>query len=301
MKHRIFCFACVGLMLFFLGCGAAEPAPAATPSPALATPPAITPAEPTPEPTPVSYIDPTGDTIITRFIPPTGYSRISGEAYAEFVRELPLLPHGSPVYTHSGALSPLSGIHAAVLDIDVGERDLQQCADAALRIRCEYLFAAEEYDKIAYHLTNGFLFSYPEWREGFRLQVKGNKTRMVKSAEADESYECFRKYLDVLFNYASTRSLAPESEPIPPSDMRPGDIFIFSGKPGHCLIVLDVCANESGHLAFLLGQSSMPAQQIHVITAAWPQEGPWFYSWELKDVFYAAGWEFPEGSLKRMP
>jgi len=260
---------------------------------------------PTPYPTQdVFYIhgsiDESGDTIRTRFVPPTGYTRTDGKAYENFISDQALLPHGSPVLLHTGEVSALSGYHAAVLCIDVGKRDLQQCADAALRLRCEYLFAAGEYDRINYHLTNGDLFSYTEYRDGYRLEVDGNKTEMVKKADYDDSYATFRKYLDVLFNYASTRSLRPESAPVALNEMRVGDIFIISGRPGHCVIVMDLCENEVGGKAFLLGQSSMPAQQIHILNN--PNTGnPWFYVSDIVFPYRLANWEYDEESLRRMP
>lgn len=293
---------CLCLLALLSACAPVAPAVTPAPTPAAPRHDAVIerPADPSPEPTPFLWIDPAGDTVATRIRTPEGYARTVGNAYEEFIRDLPLLPDGSPVVTHEGEISPLSGYHAAVIDLDVGERDLQQCADAALRIRCEYLFAAEQYDAINYHLTNGDEFPYALWREGYRLEVKGNDTRMVEKADPDGSYESFREYLNVLFNYASTRSLEPESTPISREEMRVGDIFIVSGRPGHCMIVADLCENEAGEKAFLLAQSSMPAQSIHIIEL--PQmDGPWFRLDEIGEPFAIQGWEFPEGSLRRMP
>ncbi len=292
------------MLIFCAGCGSVSPAPALrfTPPPAHTAVPSPTPANPADvQPAvPFDYIDETGDTIRTRFFLPEGYTRTAGNDYEEFIRDLKLMPHGSPILQYDGAISPLNGWQAAVLQIDVGERNLQQCADAALRLRCEYLFSSGQYDRINYHLTNGDTFPYAKYREGYRLRVNGNRTKMVKTAVPDESYAAFRQYLDVLFNYASTRSLRPESTPISLDEMRVGDIFIISGSPGHCVIIMDLCENEAGEKAFLIGQSSMPAQQIHIIRNPATSD-PWLY---VKDVFFPyslAGWEFDAESLRRMP
>jgi hypothetical protein len=190
--------------------------------------------------------------------------------------------------------------HAAVLAIDVGSRDLQQCADAALRLRCEYKFSVGDYEGIDYHLTNGFEFPYAKYREGYRLEVEGNKTRLVKAAQPDDSYETFRKYLNVLFNYASTRSLSLECETIPLQSMEIGDVFLISGAPGHCVVVMDMCENDAGDKAVLLGQSSMPAQQIHILRFP-DQESPWL---NLNEVWFPLkiyDWEYTKENVMRMP
>ena len=51
-------------------------------------------------------------------------------------------PANAPVLIYTGAQKWRQDVHAAVIDIDVGRRDLQQCADAIMRLRAEWLFAA---------------------------------------------------------------------------------------------------------------------------------------------------------------
>lgn len=253
---------------------------------------------PTPAPTPYVYINEQGDTIATRFIPPAGFTRTQTDAYGEFLRSQPLLPQGSPVLLYNGEQGSIQDWHAAVLAIDVGTRDLQQCADAALRLRCEYLFSIGDYEGITYHLTNGYPFAYSKWREGYRLG--SDKASMEKRARADTSYESFREYLNVLFNYASTRSLAPESDTIPLDDLCIGDIFIFAGKPGHCVIVMDMCENTQGARAVLLAQSSMPAQSVHIIQPpGYPHA--WMQITDIEMPVKIMYWEFGEEHIKRMP
>lgn len=257
---------------------------------------------PTPIPTPTplqSLIDPAGDTIRTRILPLEGFVRKEADDYGEYLRDLPLLADSSPVLLYNGELSPLSGRHAAVIDIDTGTRDLQQCADAALRLRCEYLFSIGEYDKINYHLTNGDELPYSKYRDGYRLKVNGNKTSMHKTAKRDESYETFREYLDVLFNYASTRSLYPESEQIAFDDIKIGDVLLFAGKPGHCIIIIDICEDAIGNKAMLLAQSSMPAQQIHIISKL--DNRPWVVLSEGSFPVIIEGWTFTLEHIRRIP
>ncbi len=106
-------------------------------------------------------INSSGRTILERFNPPSGYVRqhCSADSFGEYLRNLPLKPNGSPVLFYDGSLKN-SNKHAAVLDMDIGDRDLQQCADAIMRIRAEYFFNRKEYDQISYHFVNSFNADY---------------------------------------------------------------------------------------------------------------------------------------------
>ena len=303
-RHGMRTWACAVLfscMLLFSACTPVSPAPApsaaaaATVQPSLSPSPAVTPTS-----TPYEVIDPEGATIETRFRPPQGYERKSVDGYGEFLRGQKLLPDGSPILLYNGEEAAIQAWNAGVLELSVGDRDLQQCADAALRLRCEYLYSIGEYDKINYHLTNGDEFPYSKWREGYRLEVNGNTTRMVKTAKPDGSYEAFYDYMQVLFNYASTRSLYPESEVVPLRDIQVGDIFIFSGSPGHCVIVMDVCENELGEKAILVGQGNMPAQQVHIICTPGTDQ-PWLFLNEIWGRIKIMSWGFTSDNIRRMP
>ena len=297
-------YAVVSAVLFFVllsGCAPniTSPVPMQV-APTEEASPSPSPTPATPSPTPYAVLDPEGNTIRTRFRPPQGYERKQADGYGEFLRDQKLLPDGSPVLLYNGEKAFMQDWHAAVLSLSVGDRDLQQCADAALRLRCEYLYSIGEYEKINYHLTNGDEFPYSKWREGYRLEVDGNTTRMVKKVQPDESYETFYAYMQRLFNYASTRSLFPESTVIPRQDIKPGDILIFSGSPGHCIIIIDVCENELGEKAILLAQSNMPAQQVHILRPPYADQ-PWMFLNELWGRIQIMSWGFTDENIRRMP
>ncbi len=247
-----------------------------------------------------SYINKKGTTIAQRINVPEGYKRTTGDEYAEFLRNQELLPDGSPVLLYNNSKKLKQNIHIAVLSIDVGKKNLQQCADSVLRLRSEYLYKSKQYDKINFHLTNGQEFPYTKYRDGYRLKVEGNKTSLIKTAQPDDSYEAFRQYLDVLFTYAGTLSLSNECKNIDKSDMRIGDIFIKGGTPGHCVIIVDMCDNDKGEKMFLLAQGYMPAQQIHILKNP-ESNSPWYSINDLKYPFKTPEFTFEEKSLKRMP
>ena len=114
----------------------------------------------------------------------------------------------SPVLLYDGTEKRNQADHAAVFSMPVFDSDLQQCADSIMRIYGEYFWAMGDYDRIAFHLTNGFLMDYPSWRAGKRISVNGNRVEWVNKAGKDESYENFLSYLRSVMAYAGTLSLS---------------------------------------------------------------------------------------------
>ena len=49
------------------------------------------------------------------------------------------------------------------------------------------------------------------------------------------------------------------------NNIKPGDVLIRGGFPGHAVIVMDMATNSAGKKIYLLAQSYMPAQDIHVL------------------------------------
>ena len=247
---------------------------------------------------------PQGARIKDRFNPPQGFERtvIGDASFEAYLRDLPLKPHGAPVRYYDGAIKQRNNVHDAVVDMDVGERDLQQCADAIMRLRAEYLYGQGRYDEILFHLTNGFPVGYEKWVEGYRIALEGNRTYWVKKTNPSESYQSFRKYLDLVFAYAGTLSLSKELEPIELSEMQIGDVFIQGGSPGHAVIIVDMAAHrETGEKIFLLAQSYMPAQEIQILKNPMDEKiSPW-YSIDFKGPLNTPEWTFDRGDLKRFP
>lgn len=201
---------------------------------------------------------------------PEGYERVAVEdttSFAYFLRNLKLKPLGTPIYTYDGRESSLTNYAYAVIDgYDTGTEDIQQCADAIIRLRAEWLYAHRRYDDIAFHFTNGWLCDYKHWAEGYRVSVQGNKTSWYQAKKPDYGYPTFRKYLDMVFYYAGTISLSKELKQVNLVDMQIGDVFITSGSPGHAILVIDVAQNAETHdKCFILAESYMPAQDIHIL------------------------------------
>lgn len=243
-----------------------------------------------------------GGTVSERFITPKGFTRLSSPEnnFAYFLQHQPLKPHGSLVHLYNGA-EKQNKVAAAVLSMDVGNKDLQQCADAVMRLRAEYLYKTKQYDKLHFKFTNGFNTLYTKWREGYRITVSGNKVNWIKTTKESTSYNSFKEYLQMVFTYAGTASLAKELKPINIKDMQIGDVFIKGGSPGHAVIVIDMAEEKAtGKKVFMVAQSYMPAQDIHILVN---QESsfisPWYELNPQATTITTPEWDFYSTQLMR--
>jgi len=242
-----------------------------------------------------------GSTIQDRFKTPEGFVRIKTEegSFGEYLRNLPLKSHGSKVYYYNGRVKGRD-VHEAVIDIDVGTRDLQQCADAVMRLRAEYLYGKGLYDRIHFNFVNGFKADYVTWSQGNRIRVDGNNAYWVLQAEPSTDYESFREYLNMVFAYANTLSLSQEMKKVPLTDMNIGDVFMKGEEPGHCVIVVDMAENLStGEKKFIIAQSYMPAQYIHILKNPENKSGDPWYSLDFGERLITPEWTFNKDQLMR--
>jgi Domain of unknown function (4846) len=246
-----------------------------------------------------STINEKGMTVRTRFIPADGFERRPADerSFATYLRNLPLKPVGTQVRYFDGAIKDDDDVYEAVVDMEITNKDLQQCADAVMRLRGEYFYSIEAYDQISFTLTNGFKVDYTEWAKGNRVIVNGNKTVWRKTAEASNTHKVFRNYMDFIFTYAGTLSLSQCLHAKDMKDIASGDVFILGGSPGHAVIVVDVAENKAGEKIFLLAQSYMPAQETQILkNNNDPSLSPW-YSANLGGTLNTPQWTFDTRQL----
>jgi len=240
-------------------------------------------------------------TVESRVAVPAGWQRLPAApgSFAAWLRGLPVKPGRPEVRLFDGSKKWNQEAHHLVLDVDVGKRDRQQCADAVMRLRAEFQRQAGQEGEICFRFTDGTKARWSEWKTGMRPHLGGRKTTWEKTAAPDPSYASFRRYLDIVFSYAGTLSLARELDQ--PADARriaAGDVFIQGGSPGHAVIVVDVAEDQQGRRAVLLAQSYMPAQDIHVLRNPKTPGSPW-YVIEGQGPLATPEWDFPAGSLRR--
>lgn len=249
-----------------------------------------------------SIINAAGEDLISRIQTPPGFERVSYEAgsFGYFLQHLTLKPEGSKVMLYDGREKSRQDVHAAILDIDVGKRDLQQCADAVMRLRAEYLWQAGRFQDIQFSFTNGFPAPYSRWRSGERIRINGNEVSWVNRTEESDSYSTFRAYMNFIFAYAGTLSLDRDLKAKAIDYIEAGDVFIQGGSPGHAVLVMDKAVHpDTGEKLVLLAQSYMPAQDIHILRNLRALElSPWYSVREFADIVHTPEWHFTKKDLK---
>ena len=242
-----------------------------------------------------------GNMLLNRIQVPEGYerSKIYMGSFADWLRHLPLLSGNPAVKLYNKELKNNQTAQFAVLNIDIGNEDLQQCADAVMRLKAEYHYSKKEFSKIHFNFTNGDNATYSKWIEGYRPILKGNKVSWTKTAQKDSSYKNFKAYLRQVFMYAGTSSLSKELLTIPKETIQAGDVFIHGGFPGHAVIVLDIAFNEkTEEKIFIIAQSYMPAQDIHILKNPLVEKSPW-YSIKFETSLETPEWTFEPTEAKR--
>lgn len=216
---------------------------------------------------------------------PAGYERIAGEdpRYSEFLRSIPLKENGTPVmkYTGEKASAGTQVRSYAVLDIPLLS-NAEQCADAAMHIRADYLFRTGQYGKICFY----------------------NYAKLPMKYLGGRSAKAFNAYLRSVFNTCNTTTLVNSLDNRELKDIQPGDVFVYKVRPGHqyghAIMVVDVAENpKNGRRMFLLAEGSTPACDIHILRNTGRRSSPWFYVDGKSDSFLLTVFTFHKDELWR--
>lgn len=213
---------------------------------------------------------------------PEGFERVSVKknSFEFYLRNL-RLKSDNTVYLYDGSKKLNQSLHYAVIDIPLSNKNLQQCADAIMRLRATYFFDKNEYDKII-----------------FKSKTKTYAFQSYKNlAQLNSSFE---NYLEIVFlncgTYNLDEMLNKKSNLL---NISIGDVFIKAGSPGHAMIVVDVAVNtKNKKVIYLLAQSFMPAQSMHiVINPNNTNYSPW-YKADENNLIKTPGYTFKVTELK---
>ena len=208
---------------------------------------------------------------------PQGYERIAvpANSFGAFLRSVSLKKDRT-VYLYNGQKKYNQSAQYAVLNISTGNKDLQQCADAVMRLRAEYLKSKDQPICFADNNRTNYCWS--------QYQHRG-----------------WQGYLDIVFGMCGTLSLEKQLKKTGWEQLKIGDVVIKGGSPGHAVIVMDIARHKTtGKLIFLLAQSYMPAQDIHLLIN--PREtnlSPWY---SIPDKYLETPeWSFHSTCLRTWP
>lgn len=212
--------------------------------------------------------------------PPAGYERppATKGSFAGWLRNI-RIKKGRTVFLYNGVPKRNQEAQYAVLDVPVGNKDLQQCADAVMRLRAQYLYSRKRFDEIWFSDNSGKKYVCPAAIDSTR----------------------FERYLEKVYAYCGTLSLEKQLRGVADfTTIQPGDVLIKGGSPGHAVMVVDVAVNRAGKKLYMLAQSYMPAQDIHVLKNPSDSEySPWYEVDSDNSFIFTPEWTFTPKQLKR--
>lgn len=215
-----------------------------------------------------SHINEDSLTIRSRVKVPKGYTRVEyGEGtFEDYLRNYKLKAFGSKIINYDDTDYFWQGGHIGILDISVPKNGLQQCADALIRVRSEFLWDNNRKDEIGFNFTSGHYCSWIAYADGYRPIINGSKVSFSKSAAKDISKDNFYRYLNLIYMYSGTLSLYNELPKIENAKtLKIGDMLIKGGSPGHIVMICDEAMNADGEKIYLLFQGNTPAQSVHLV------------------------------------
>lgn len=227
----------------------------------------------------------TAPTIVCQIPLPKGFERVTEDSnnFAFYLQHLSLKKDNT-VYYYDGSKKSNQNLHYAVVNISVPNKDLQQCADAVMRLRAEYFFARKEYNKIEFKSTN----------------TTYNFSKFLQLSSTTNFEKIKNDYLETVFENCGTYNLADMlNYKQNARDLTIGDVFVKVGSPGHAMLVVDCAINKTtNEKIFLLAQSFMPAQSIHIVkNINNPNVSPW-YKVDTSSIVETLGYIFTWNNLK---
>jgi len=242
------------------------------------------------------------DTLKSRHAAPHGFERVAAApgSFAAFLRHLPLKPKGTPLRLYDGAKVSWPIYAGAIVDLDLGKRDLQQCADTLIRLYAEYRYAKGAAESLSFNFTSGDAFPYADYLKGRRPQVSGSEVSWRMGGETQHGRKAFRRWLDTIFLYAGTASLARDLPRVKLKDAQIGDLFIAPGFPGHTVMIADMAVDATGSRKMLLVEGFTPAQDAHVLKNVNPLSAGDWYDLENDEDLITPVWRFTPDQLHRM-
>ena len=202
-------------------------------------------------------------------LPSADYHRLPAGpgSFAAWLRQRPLKNKNLPVLDYRGRIFKAAGdsVVAAVLDLDIKGRRLEQCMDILVRLYADYLWQNKQGKDLILPLPGGYWLTWADWKKGFRPIFKGIEVRLFLSAQADSGEMSYKKYLNTVFAESHTQQFYHAYKPITPEMVAVGDFIVKKGTKGHAVLIADMAVNEHGDLIALVGNGDTPACQFFLI------------------------------------
>ena len=218
------------------------------------------------------------DTIAERIKTPPGFKRVAvpPNSFAAWLRKLPLKPPGSAVLDYRGRIKKSADdtTVAAVVDMNIRGKNLDQCMDILMRLRTEYLISQSRKRDIAFPLPDGTMLSWHAWQNGYRFSMKNYHFSLQKTAAVDSTERNFEIYLRTIFDYTGTQAFYHYYKTLSVDSLRAGDFIVKKNPHGHAVMIVDIAEDSNGKQIALFGQGDTPACQFYLLN--YKKGNPWF-------------------------
>lgn len=220
--------------------------------------------------------------IIAEIPLPKGFERVNvkEKSFAAWLRNLEI-KKSKNLHYYNGKLSNHQNWVYGIINIDVPSNGLQQCADAIMRLKAEYLYTTKQFQAIKFGNQKHF-YSF------------------LNDQNSCTSRDCFNRYLNQVFAFCGTYTLEEMSKQKDEFEaIEPTDLLVKGGSPGHAMLVADVATNKNtGEKLYLLLQSYSPSEDVHiVVNQANSALGPW-YKVEKNEQISTPGYTFAKQHLR---
>ncbi len=203
-----------------------------------------------------------------RIAPGAGWRRLSlpSGSFGDWLRHLPM--QSSDVLVRDFRKRPVDD---AAQDRSAGcfalHPNTNQLGPAAMmvRLRAEYLWAAQAGGAASFHFNTGQRMDWLEWSRGMRASFETGTLRFVQMGKEDTSRSSYCAYLESLFQHTGSQSLLDDTRPVTDGTISVGDILIRShAGDEHAAMIVDLAVDANGQIAVMLAQGSAPAATLHL-------------------------------------
>src|SRR6187399_2488620 len=137
---------------------------------------------------------------------PQGFQYVEDgdSVYSNWLLDLKLKKNKT-VYLYNGKLKSNQDVQFGVLNIDIGKKDLLQCADASMKLRADHLFEKHLFDQIKFLTSSGNEISFESWLKGIRWKVQGAKLVSYNiPKEVTDIQKEYNSFMELVFSYCGT-------------------------------------------------------------------------------------------------
>lgn len=211
-------------------------------------------------------------TIIERFPPPEGFKRLTlaDTTFGAWLRQRPLLPPGSPLCDFNNRIRKPAedSTLAAIVDMDIRGRRLEQCMDILMRLYSQWLVENNKTEQLRWPMPGGVFLSWSDWRQGRRPVFKRDHYELSETGPAPDNDD-LDAYLNTLYALSGTQTFYFAYRPVDRQNVRPGDFIVKkSTRHGHTVLIMDVVVNKAGTRRVMVAQGDTPAVPLHVLRGA---------------------------------